>query len=96
MDYYFFSILDLVLWIIWVYGLLNSELPLARCQPLKIQDLKIRYFFGVSAVFLIFLPEISHKRLLQSLLYFLEELNKIFQMHLNILFKLRLIFCGHQ
>ena len=41
------------------YGLLSSELPLARCQPLIIEDVGN---FADSEVFLIFLPSVSHKR----------------------------------
>ena len=41
------------------YGLLDSELPLARCQPLKTQDFSV--FFAGSLVSLIFLPSISHE-----------------------------------
>ena len=59
-----------------------------HCQVLKIQD---------SGIFLL-CQEFStfHELQLQSLFHFLEELNKIFQMHLNILSKLGLIFCCHQ
>ena len=54
------------------YGLLGFELPLAKCQPLKILD------FGI------------------FLNYFLKELKTIFQVHLNILPKLGLVFCCYQ
>ena len=45
------------------YRLLDYELPWARCQPLNIPNF---FFFADLAVFLIFLPSISHKRYLQS------------------------------
>ena len=50
------------------YGLLHSELPLASCQPLKIQSF---VFFCLHTSFLIFLSSISHERQLQSLLIIL-------------------------
>ena len=47
------------------YGLWSSDLPLANCQHLKIQDftspLLNQHFFKL--FFLIFLPTISHKQL---------------------------------
>ena len=42
------------------YGLLGSELPLARCQPLKIHD--VGTFLLTRQFFLIFLSSISHER----------------------------------
>ena len=42
------------------YGLLGFELPLAKYQPLKIQDCDI--FLLTQHFFLIFLPSIFHER----------------------------------
>ena len=76
-------------------GFWSSELPLTRCQHLKIQD------FGISLLtqhfFSIFLQTISHEESKACQQYhFLEELDEIFQVYLNILPKLWLFFCCHQ
>ena len=65
------------------YGELGSELPLARCQPffLLIEQGLLWYFYPQ------YLANGNPKAYKQY--HFLKELNKIFQMHLNIC-------CHHQ
>ena len=71
------------------YGLFGSELPLARYQPLKIQ-----MFCWVSNFLYIYSQYFTKGNSKAYWTYhFLKELNKIFQVHLNILLKLWLIFC---
>ena len=67
------------------YVLLGSELPLARCQPLKIQGFSILFFW--LSTFFIFLPSISHKRKLQSQLTITSsEKNSNLSVTLNFFF----------
>ena len=66
------------------YGLLDSELPLARYHPLKIQSFVIylltQQFFYISKIST----------------HFLKELKMIFLVHINVLPKMCLIFCCRQ
>ena len=75
------------------YGLLDSELPLGRYQPLKVQSfitfLLTRQFFDISILN-------NLRTLTPKPIHFLKELKKIFQVHLNVLPTLRLMFCCHQ
>ena len=65
------------------YGLLDSELPLARYQPLKIQNIQFSD-----------IPILHDSRTVTPKpIHFLKELKKILQMHLNVLLTLWLIFC---
>ena len=74
------------------YGLLDSELPSARYQPLKIE----------SFIFLLTQQFFYHRWLTNGNsktnwpCHFLKELKKILQVHLNVLPKLWLIFCCRQ
>ena len=66
------------------YGLLRSELPLARCQPLRIQRFGI--FLLTQLFFYISIIGISKAVTATSIN--LKKCNKIFQVRLNILPKL--------
>ena len=78
------------------YGLLGSEQPLERCQPLKIQD--FGNFCSLTSFFWYFLPQYLTNGICRAYLpnHFLKELNKIFQVDIIILPTLWLIFCYHQ
>ena len=67
------------------YRLLGSELPLAGCQPLKIQD----FFCWLSNVCDISTLNTSRTESPKTKsYYFLKKVNKIFQVYLNIFCKL--------
>ena len=78
------------------YGLLDSQLPLARYQPFKIHSFTI--FCWLNS-FQIFLPSIFHKWQLQNLwtIPFSERTKKdLLGALFNVLPKLWLMFCCHQ
>ena len=74
---------------------MSSEIPLSRCQHLKIRDFGT--FVDLAAFWYLYpwyLTSSNSKNLLT--IPFLKKLNKMFQVHLNILPKLWLIFCCYQ
>ena len=77
------------------YGLLDSQLPLTRCQPLKTQGFCI--FCELSTFSCISILVISGMVTPKPLtIPFPEDFNKIYQVHLNIIPKLWIMFCCHQ
>ena len=66
-------------------------------KPLKMQDFDVFFFCPLSSFF-IFLPQCltNHNPKAYQPYYFLKELKKIFQEHLNKLLKLWLKFCCDQ
>ena len=79
------------------YGFLSSELPLARYQHLKIHNFTISL---LTQHFFIYISTHSISQRVKSKAcqqyHFPLELDEIFQVYLNILPKLWLIFCCHQ